>query len=123
MSCEIMLNNNSLCFRAELVRIGSFVPVHERFIVSVVLLEADEFLFKKNATTIGVVMSGKFVDVLTTSPHDPTVLFIHNLVRSVKEGKAAKDEQEPEATVFLEIHVAIVVHWVVGARTLEVNYI
>jgi len=61
------------------------------------------------------------VNVFSSGPHGPSVLFVHDFVGQVEHTKRAENEQEPEGTILSEVHVAVVVHWVVRAGTLVVN--
>ena len=61
------------------------------------------------------------MNVLSSCPHSPPVLLIHNFVGEVEEAERAQDEQEPEGAVLSEVHVAIVVHGIVGACTLVIH--
>lgn len=86
-----------------------------------IFLEANELFLQEDSSTIDIVMSRELMDVFSSGPHGPSVLFVHDFVGEVEKAKRAKDEQEPEGTVLSEVHVAVVVHWVVGACTLVVD--
>lgn len=63
------------------------------------------------------------MNVLSSGPHGPSVLFVHDFVGQVEHAKRAQNKQEPERTVLSEVHVAIVMHGVVGASTLIIDNI
>jgi hypothetical protein len=53
----------------------------------VIFLETNEFLLKEHTTAVNVMVSGELMDVLSSCPHSPPVLLIHNFVGEVEEAE------------------------------------
>lgn len=58
----------------ELGRVGILVPVHERLLIVVVLLETYELLLKDNSSSVAEVVSWVAVEVFSSVPLLPSAL-------------------------------------------------
>ena len=86
-----------------------------------ILLETNILLFKENTASIDKVMSRECFYFLLSCPHSPSVNFIPKFVWEIYNGSSTHNEAHPEHSILEEIVISIIVHWVVGSWSLEIN--
>lgn len=96
-------------------------PGHEVVVIFVVLLEAIESLLDENAAAIVEMVGWHVLQVSHARRPVRSVHFDGVFLANVAASQECYDHGQPEVPVFLEKHLAVVVHGVAGLESLEVR--